>query len=70
MSGTELFHVAGVVFSNAVNGGAEQFFQAGFAQGGAKPSNLGGIAGWAWLEVLEACNVLPFRQSVAPVLHR
>ena len=42
-----------------MDGGAEQFFQARFAQGGAKPSNLGGIAGWAGLEVLEACKVLP-----------
>ena len=51
------------------NGGAEQFFQAGFSQGRAKASNLGGIAGWTWLEILKACKVPPI-DVLSKALHQ
>ena len=41
-----------------VDGGAEQGFQSGLAQGAAKAANLRGIAGQAWIKVVVAGKVL------------
>ena len=43
-----------------VNGGFEQFFDTGFADRGAKPSDLGGIAGQLRFVVGLAAEVLPY----------
>ena len=55
----ELALLDGADIDGGVDGGAEQFFQAGFAQNAAKASDLGGIARWARVKVFQACKVLP-----------
>ena len=55
----ELALLDGADIDGGVDGGAEQFFQAGFAQGAAKASDLGRIARWARVKVFQVCKVLP-----------
>ena len=49
----------GADFDCGVDGGAEQFFQAGLSQRGAKASDLRGITRGPGIKVFEACKVLP-----------
>jgi len=55
----KLHRADGLGRDRRVDGGLEQFLNAGLANGGAKPANLGGIAGKLRLVVDLAAEVLP-----------